>query len=165
MFPPLGTFVALEHCPEILFPLCFHGFPFHINMYPSFTLLYFSSNIDLDPLLLTIDKLLVSSSCLASSCLFGTNPSHPWRLKFVPSPLFTVLNTIWAIPLLQCSDPTSSNLWDPNCNKGTAHKLRPSPTSEWTPSFQSFSQESNPHLDSCHWTLFCTHPDSALYGY
>ena len=78
------------------------------------------------------------------------NSSRPWCLKFVPSSLFTVLIIVWATTLLRRSDPTSSNLWDPNCDKGTAHKRRPSPTSKWTPSFQSFGQESDPHLDTVH---------------
>ena len=76
------------------------------------------------------------------------NFSRLWRLEFVPSSSFTVLITVRATTLLQHSNPTSSDLCDLNCNKGTAHKLRPSPTSERTPSFRSFSQESDPRLDT-----------------
>ena len=75
MLPPLGTLVAPEHCPEILFLLCFRRFSFSINTLhlPSCTLFEYQlrhTHVDLDPL-------LVSSSCLTSSCLFGTNSSHP----------------------------------------------------------------------------------------
>ena len=42
MFPPLSTFVTPEHCPEILFPLHLHSFPFCINTLhlPSCTLVW-----------------------------------------------------------------------------------------------------------------------------
>ena len=84
---------------------------------------------------------------------FGTNSSCSWCLEFVPSSLSTVLILVQVIPLLQCSALTSSYLWDLNCNKSTAHKLRPSPTSEQTLSFRS--QELNPSLDKCHLYIVC----------
>ena len=124
--------------PGNLVPLAFLQFSL-LCKYLSITLLYFSLNINLDKLLLT---LTFFSLCLTFSCLFETNPSYPWCPGFAHSLLFTVLITVWAIPLLWRSNLTSSNLWDPNCNKGIAHKQRPSPMSKWTLSFWSFGQES-----------------------
>ena len=64
--------------PQNLVLLVFPQFSLSYK-YPSFTLLYFSLNIDLDELL---SPLILSSSCLRSSCLFGMNPSHCYNCFF-----------------------------------------------------------------------------------
>ena len=78
----------------------------------------------------------------------GRIPLVPNASSLFPPRRSLVLIIVRSTTLLRHSDPTSSDLWDPNCNKGTAHKLRPSPPSKQTPSFRSFGQESNLRLDS-----------------